>query len=239
MLPTAAMVMQRSLLLASASPRRREILGTLGLEFEVAAVDADERLLEGEEPGAYLERVVSEKLRLAAPLAASRGRGAVLVADTSVVLGGVVLGKPVDAADNRAMLRALSGRSHEVMTRFAIAVVGGAPVVPVVATAGGAGASEGAGGAERAGGPEGRTAVARTVTTSVTFRALTGDEIERYVASGEGRDKAGGYAIQGLGAFAVEGIAGSYSNVVGLPACEVVQALLEAGVIDVFPPGSP
>jgi septum formation protein len=192
------------ILLASASPRRREILQTLGLRFEVAAVDADEEALEGEAPPRYLERVVAEKLRLGLVLGQARGLGAVLVADTTVVLDGQMLAKPLDAADNARMIRALGGRDHEVMTRFAVRGPGGQQV-------------------------------ARTVTTRVRFRALDEGEIEGYVASGEGRDKAGGYAIQGLGAFMIEGIDGSYSCVVGLPACEVVQALRAVGVIGRFP----
>jgi septum formation protein len=192
------------ILLASASPRRREILQTLGLRFEVAAVDADERTHEGESPGPYLERVVAEKLRLGLAIAEGRGLGAVLVADTTVVLGGEMLAKPVDEADNARMIRALAGREHEVMTRFA------------------------------ARGPGGQV-VARTVTTRVRFRSLDEDEVAGYAASGEGRDKAGGYAIQGLGSFMIQGIEGSYSCVVGLPACEVVQALRAVGAIGRFP----
>lgn len=193
-----------SFLLASASPRRREILQTLGLSFEVAAVDADESERPGEAPAAYLERVVAEKLRLARALASSRGLPAVLVADTTVVLDGRMLAKPRDQAENRAMIAALAGRSHQVMTRFAVE------------------------------GPAGLAA--RTVSTTVRFRALSSAEIDAYAASGEGGDKAGGYAIQGLGSFMVEGIDGSYSCVVGLPACEVAQALVAAGALASFPP---
>jgi septum formation protein len=192
------------LFLASGSPRRRELLSTLGLPFEAAGVDADETRREGEAPAAYLERVVAEKLRLALAEADRRGLGVVLVADTVVVLGALVLGKPADGAENAAMLRALSGRTHQVMTRFALA---------------------------RRGGPS----RAETVTTDVRFRDLGDDEVAAYVATGEGRDKAGGYAVQGLGGFAVASIAGSYSNVVGLPVCELVVALRRLGAIDVFP----
>ncbi|RYE93776.1 MAG: septum formation protein Maf [Myxococcales bacterium] len=190
-------------LLGSASPRRREILRTLGLRFEVAAVDADESERPGEAPDAYLTRVVAAKLALAADRARALGLDAVVVADTTVVLDGRMLAKPVDRADNRSMIAALAGREHEVMTRFAVR------------------------------GPAGE--VARTVTTRVSFRPLTDTEIDGYAASGEGLDKAGGYAIQGLGSFMVEAIAGSYSCVVGLPACEVAQALVAAGVIAGLP----
>lgn len=191
------------ILLASASPRRREILRQLGVPFEAVAVDADERALPDEAPGGYIERVVADKWRLARPLAAERGLGAVLVADTTVVLGQRMLAKPADDGDNQAMIEALAGRWHEVMTRFLLQ------------------------------GPA--ATVARTVVTRVRFRDLTADEIGRYVASGEGRDKAGGYAIQGLGSFLVEAIEGSYASVVGLPACEVARALVETGALPSFP----
>lgn len=193
-----------TLFLASGSPRRREFLSTLGLPFEAAGVDADESHRPGEPVAAYLERIVGEKLRLAEAEAARRSLGVVLAADTVVVLEGRPLGKPADAADNAAMLRALSGRAHQVMTRFALARRGLPPF-------------------------------AETVTTEVRFRALAADEIDAYVATGEGRDKAGGYAVQGLGGFAVASIHGSYSNVVGLPVCELVVALRRLGIVDAFP----
>lgn len=192
------------LFLASGSPRRREILTTLGLPFEAAGVDADESRRPGEGVEVYLERVVGEKLRLAELEASRRGLGVVLVADTVVVLEGRALGKPADRADNAAMLRALSGRTHQVMTRFALA---------------------------RRGAP----AFAQTVVTDVRFRDLDEGEVAAYVATGEGLDKAGGYAVQGVGGFAVAAVAGSYSNVVGLPACELVLALRRLGVVDAFP----
>jgi septum formation protein len=191
------------LLLASASPRRREILRTLGLSFDAAAVDADESERDGETPEDYLARVVDAKLALAAPLRDRGGHIGVLVADTTVVLDARMLAKPRDEEENRAMVRALQGRTHRVMTRFALATGG--------------------------------RSHAETVVTEVTVRALSQDEILRYVESGEGRDKAGGYAIQGLGMFAVVGIRGSYTNVVGLPACEVILASRALGLLDRFP----
>lgn len=194
----------RPLLLASASPRRREILATLGIAFEAVAVDADESERAGELPLPYLARVVEAKLALARGVAERGAHPGVIVADTTVVLDDAMLAKPIDAADNARMVRALAGRSHQVMTRFAVHALGGATH-------------------------------AETVTTEVTVRALDDDAIARYVASGEGRDKAGGYAIQGLGAFAVRSIRGSYSNVVGLPACELVDALRALGLVGAFP----
>ena len=194
-------------LLGSASPRRSEILRTLGLTFEVAAVDADESERAGEAAADYLTRVVAAKLALARERARERGLSALVVADTTVVLDGRMLAKPADRTDNRAMVAALAGREHEVMTRFAVQ------------------------------GPAGE--VARTVTTRVRFRPLSEAEIDGYAASGEGLDKAGGYAIQGLGSFMVEAIVGSYSSVVGLPACEVAQALVATGVVAVLPVPKP
>ncbi len=194
------------LLLGSASPRRREILTTLGLPLRAVAVDVDEAVQAGEAPAAYLERITGAKLAAACALEAAKSCGAVLVADTSVLLGGQILGKPRDDADARAMIASLAGRDHEVWTRFAVAAPGAA-----------------------------HAAHAETVVTRVTFRALDDGEIDGYVRTGEGRDKAGAYAIQGVGAFAVQSIAGSYSNVVGLPACEVILALRRTGMLRSFP----
>lgn len=192
------------LLLASASPRRREILRTLGLPCETAKVDADEAELPGERPRPYLDRIVAAKQALARPIASAGGFDAFVVADTTVVLDERILQKPVDLDDNVRMVRALGGRTHHVMTRFLVEARDG-------------------------------TAHAETVVTEVSLRALSEAEIARYAASGEGRDKAGGYAIQGLGMFAVTGIVGSYTNVVGLPASELVSALLALSVLRDFP----
>jgi septum formation protein len=191
--------------LGSASPRRRALLEALGIPLLVVPVDIDERQRQGETPEAYLGRVVDDKLR--AVLADDRAHAAsvVLVADTIVLLEGRILGKPADAVEARSMLTLLSGCTHEVRTRFAL----GAP---------------------------GQTTVhAETVGTTVEFRALDTDEIDRYVATGEGTDKAGGYAIQGIGSFAVRRIEGSYANVVGLPVCEVILALRRTGQLAGFP----
>jgi septum formation protein len=205
------------LLLASASPRRREILTQLGIPILVSAVDVDESVLAGEAPEAYLERVTTAKLtaasRIFAVTAFPRGdtlqganiataSGAVLVADTSVIDGGAILGKPTSDDDAREMIARLSGKTHEVWTRFAV----GAPECPA------------------------RILHEETVRTRVTFRPLMPSQVRAYVASGEGRDKAGAYAVQGRGAGIVSRIEGSYTNVVGLPACEVVLALERLGL---------
>jgi septum formation protein len=206
------------LLLASGSPRRREILTNLGVPTLITAVDVDESVLRGEAVDAYLVRIVAAKLAAASRLfaknpALSRGdtlqganiaaaAGAVLVADTSVIDGNAILGKPGSPEEAESMIARLAGRTHEVRTRFAI----GAPESPA------------------------RTLHEETVTTRVTFRQLTSDRVRAYVATGEGTDKAGAYAIQGRGASLVVRIEGSYSNVVGLPACEVMVALERLGL---------
>jgi septum formation protein len=206
------------LLLASGSPRRREILQNLGIPTLVTAVDIDESVLPDEAADAYLVRVVASKLTTASkPFTkgdkGTRGdtlqgvniasaAGAVLVADTSVIDDGAILGKPGSKEEAEEMIARLAGRTHEVWTRFAI----GAPEAPA------------------------RTLHEETVKTRVTFRALTSERVRAYVASGEGTDKAGAYAIQGRGAGIVARIEGSYSNVVGLPACEVMIALERLGL---------
>ena len=196
------------LVLGSGSPRRRQILETLGIPVRVFPGEADETIRAGESPDRYLARVVLEKLYSVARLFDGQPRGGLLVADTIVLLDDQILGKPTDETDARSMLRSLSGRRHEVWTRFALAA-------PHALT---------------------EPVHEQTVRTGVHFRALTDGEVERYAASGEGLDKAGAYAVQGIGSFAVEKVDGSYPNVVGLPACEVVSALLRTGLLSAFPP---
>jgi septum formation protein len=190
------------LVLGSASPRRREILDRLGLAHVVVAPSADETVLAGEGVAPYLARVVALKLeavrRTLLPELAARSP-VILVADTSVILEGDILGKPADRAEGHAMITRLSGKTHEVHTRFALG--------------------------------DGRDVLhAETVVTRVTFRALDPDELDAYAATGEGMDKAGGYAVQGRASGFVSRIEGSHTNVVGLPACEVVVALRKLGV---------
>jgi len=179
------------LILASASPRRAELLTAAGFEFVVSAVEIDEQPLEGERPADYVLRLAREKAS-----AAGKGHGAdevLLAADTSVVIDGQILGKPQDDDDARRMLRLLSGREHEVLTGVAI----------------------------RRNGRE----VARVASSRVRFLPLSPEEIDWYVASGEPRDKAGAYAVQGLASRFVDAIEGSYSNIVGLPVSLVYQLL--------------
>jgi septum formation protein len=200
----------RPILLGSGSPRRREILGNLRVPFVVHVAPADESTLPGEAAAPYLERVVLAKLAaVAAAFAASSGAprevretSAVLVADTSVIESGDILGKPEGTNEAEAMIARLAGRTHEVWTRF---VIGAPSATPEVLRA-------------------------ATVITRVTFRPLSAAQVRAYAESGEGSDKAGGYAVQGLGAGLVSRIDGSYTNVVGLPACEVLVALEELGL---------
>ncbi len=206
-----ALDVPRTLLLGSASPRRREILANLRIPFVVRVAGADESIRDGEDAATYLERVVHAKLVAVARIygqasglesAEAQATQAVLVADTSVIDDGAILGKPADATEAEAMIARLAGRTHEVWTRFAL------------------------------GSPEASSAVlyAETVITRVTFRPLTASRIRSYAASGEGLDKAGAYAVQGLGAGLVASLHGSYSNVVGLPACELLVALERLGL---------
>ena len=195
------------LVLGSGSPRRRRILQTLRIPITVIPGTADESVHADESPERYLERVVIQKMRDVARRASGTPCAGLLVADTIVLLERRILGKPADVSQARDMLRSLSGHRHEVWTRFALS------------------ASESLD----------RPIHEETVCSGVCFRELTEDEIARYAASGEGLDKAGAYAVQGLGSFAVERVEGSYPNVVGLPSCEVVSALLGAGLVETFP----
>ena len=192
------------LILASASPRRAELLRSAGYIFDVVVTDVDESIRAGETPATYVRRLAADKsFRVAADLRVGGHTGpppqevVVLGADTTVVVDGEILGKPRDDDDGRAMLKRLSGKAHQVLTGVSLR--------------------------------QGAYEVGRVESTSVVFRELTDEDIAWYVASGEGRDKAGGYAIQGLASRFVPSIAGSYSNVVGLPlACvdELLRSLL-------------
>jgi septum formation protein len=195
------------LVLGSASPRRRDILAGLGIPLRVAPANVPEVELPDEAPLAYLERIVLEKLGGAAGALAEGPGCAVLVADTIVVLDGDILGKPSDVHDAERLLGRLAGRTHRVFTRYAVARAD-APLEAVAS---------------------------RTVESNVTLRNASSSELAGYARTGEGLDKAGAYAIQGVGAFLVARIEGSYTNVVGLPACEVVEDLLETGLLERFP----
>jgi septum formation protein len=177
------------ILLASASPRRRALLASAGIEVEVQPVDIDELRVDGEAADRMAARLAREK----AWAIEDDRELAVLAADTVVALSGVPLGKPEDEREASAMLRRLSGEEHEVVTGYCARFEG----------------------QERTG----------LVRTTVWFRSLTDDEIERYVATGEPLDKAGSYGIQGEGGALVDRVSGSYTNVVGLPLAEVLWDL--------------
>jgi septum formation protein len=190
--------------LASASPRRRELLAQIGLAHTVVRPDFDEAVLPQEAAADYVVRMARGK---AHAVAQRGGALPVLAADTSVVLAGEILGKPRDAAHGMAMLAQLSARTHQVLTAVALA----------------------AGGLVRH----------RLSTSEVRFRALTAAECRAYWDSGEPRDKAGGYAIQGRGAVFIEHLSGSYSGVMGLPLYETAELLAAAGVAGAWPAGAP
>ena len=193
---------QASLVLASASPRRADLLRTAGIPFEVRQADVDETVREGEDAGTYVRRVAEAKAAAILDGVVQKG-SAVLAADTVVVVDEQILGKPRDPADARQMLRRLSGRCHSVLTGVCLAT-------------------------SSTGGPAFRTEV---VETTVEFSTLTDEEVDAYVASGEPMDKAGGYAIQGLASRFVTRIDGSYTNVVGLPVPLVYALCREAGIL--------
>jgi septum formation protein len=173
------------LVLASASPRRADLLRAAGFVFDTLAVDIDERVRSAEPPGAYVRRLAMEKSASAMAVVEASDSVIVLGADTAVVVDGEILGKPRDNPDAERMLRRLSGRRHEVMTGVSLR--------------------------------RGPVELGTVVTTTVDCQALSDADVSWYVASGEGRDKAGAYAIQGLASRFMPHIEGSYSNVVGLP----------------------
>jgi septum formation protein len=182
-----------AVVLASSSPRRRELLGRLGLDVTVRPVDVNETPHDNEDPVALVHRLARTK---AAAAPAPPG-GLVIAADTVVVLDDRILGKPADDGDAAAMLAALAGRVHEVLTGVAVRHAD-------------------------------REAVGHAVT-AVTFRPLTPAEIAWYVATGEPRDKAGAYGLQGAGAVLVERIDGSDTNVIGLPLALTLRLAHDVG----------
>jgi septum formation protein len=190
--------MFEKIVLASASPRRRELLTQAGYRHEVIVSNIEEKRRSGERPEDYVQRNAREKALAVCntqPLAVAKAL--VLAADTIVVAyDNEVLEKPADTEEARRMLGKLSARTHRVMTGFAIC-----------------------------NGTTGEIMECRTVQTQVLFRPLFADEIERYIASGEPFDKAGSYGIQGHALTFVESLEGSYTNVVGLPMAQVVVAL--------------
>jgi len=196
----------RSLVLVSASPRRSDLLRQAGLEFSVWPAEIDETPLPKEAPGDTAERLACAKARALPP---ARRPTLAIAADTVVVVGGTILGKPRDPEDARRMLGLLSGRTHEVITAVALRAL-----------------------------PE-ETVVSDRCVSRVTFVPMTARDIDWYAATGEGMDKAGAYALQGIGAFFVASIEGSYTNVIGLPLERLLPHLRRYGFFDPPPPRRP
>jgi len=186
------------IVLASASPRRQELLAQVGLAIRAIPAAVDETSLPGETADQHVVRLSKAKAYAVASRPEVAGRW-FIGSDTVVVRDGTILGKPVDGEDAARMLSSLAGREHQVVSGYAVH--------------------------DRATGDT----ISDAVTTRVWFKPLTASEITGYLASGEPFDKAGAYAIQGVGAFMVTRIEGSYPNVVGLPLCEVLDALEKLG----------
>ncbi|MGM9606991.1 MAG: Maf family protein [Oscillospiraceae bacterium] len=185
------------IILASGSPRRRELLERMGVrDFTVVSPDADESLEEGLPPAGQVERL--SRLKADAVAAEAEPGALIIAADTVVALDGTILGKPADEEEAFRMLSALSGVRHQVYTGVTVR--------------------------------QDDKILTRHEVTSVDFRALEAEEVERYIATGECMDKAGAYGIQGYGALLIEGINGDYYNVMGLPVACLAQMLKEFGV---------
>jgi septum formation protein len=189
------MAFEPCIVLASASPRRRELLERVGLAIEVVPADIDESAQAGEGPVDYARRVAGTK---ADAVAASYPQRWVLAADTVVELDGRILGKPDREAEARGMLEELAGRTHRVTTAFRLR--------------------------------HGDEVRDRVVTSLVTMRRAAAAELDDYIAAGEWRGKAGGYAVQGMAAALVTEVNGSITNVIGLPLAEVLEELHAAGL---------
>lgn len=185
-----------TLVLASNSPRRQQLVKLLGFPFVVQPADVDETQLEGEDARVYVERLAVDKARATVQLQA----GWVIAADTIVVDQGILLGKPKDAAQARAMLHTLRGRAHEVYSAFAIQD------------------------------PETGQMPVRSCKTVVWMREYSDLEIDAYVASGDPLDKAGAYAIQNADFMPVERVEGCYASVMGMPLCHMVRSLRQMGI---------
>lgn len=191
---------EAQIILASASPRRRELLTQIGVRFMVQTADVDETPLPGESPAALVERLALMKAEAVLQRRADAGQRQlpVLGSDTLGILNGELLVKPLDFADARQMLRKMSGQQHEILTAVALATEHGTKLV--------------------------------TNRNRVKFRSVSDAEILAYWESGEPQDKAGAYAIQGRGAIFIERLEGSYSGVMGLPLFETAQLLSATGI---------
>ena len=193
---------ENPLILASVSPRRRDILNQIGIPFESVGSRTDEAVQTKMKPTDFACLMATRKAESVKNVYTRRW---ILAADTFVVVNKRIYGKPRDAQDCRAMLSELSGKCHRVITGFCILE------------------------------PSGNKSHLEAVATRVHVKELSALEIEAYIETREPFGKAGAYAIQGIGAFMIEGIEGSYTNIVGLPVCEVVRALLACGALKSFP----
>jgi len=189
---------RKRLILASSSPRRKELLETIGVPFEIVVSDIEECLVAGETPEQHVLRLSMAK---ALDVSKAYSHRWILGADTIVVIDGIILGKPADKDEAQAMLANLSGRRHAVFTGYTLYNAS----LPL-------------------------QSLSRYVRSYVSIKRMTREEIVNYVKTGEPMDKAGAYAVQGLGAAIVKRVEGSYTNVVGLPLCEVVEAFGELGI---------
>ena len=192
---------ENPLVLASRSPRRKRLLQQIGLPFRSLPSHVEEYQVLGE-PSVRAVLLAEEKAKAVYPKSKKRW---ILGADTMVVIGERILGKPRAPEDVHFMLSRLSGKEHEVITGFCLLE------------------------------PSGEMAHSQAVTSLVRMKRLDEKEINAYVATGEPFGKAGSYAIQGIGAFMVESISGSYTNVVGLPVCALIKSLLAIGALKSFP----
>jgi septum formation protein len=193
-----SVVLNAPFILASASPRRAELMRLLGVDFRVLPSGADEFFMQRESPETHVRRLSGGK---AEAVAVAHPGSWVLGADTVVVVGGEVLGKPETPGEAGQMLEKLSGREHAVYTGFTLRGIDAGIVIQDV------------------------------VASKVVFRKVPVDEIAWYVNSRDPYDKAGGYAVQGMAAFFIREIRGSYTNVMGLPLCEVLDAMKKAGAV--------
>nr|WP_319394052.1 Maf family protein [uncultured Desulfobacter sp.] len=190
---------KEEIILASGSPRRKELMTQAGIDFKIHVADIDESKVDvGIAPENYVSLLSKIKAQAVAP---SYPDAWIIGADTIVALDNTILGKPVGHQQAKSMLSRLSNRKHNVFTAFTIMKAKGDDVVT------------------------------RVVNTQVRFKDLSSDEINWYAGTNEPYDKAGGYGIQGIGAFLVKEISGSYTNVVGLPVCELIDALTSLGAI--------
>ena len=185
-------------ILASASPRRKELLRSVGLKLKIIPAHVDETHINGESPQTHVRRLSIDK---ATVIADQHPKALVLGADTIVVIDGLILGKPKNKSQARAMLERLSNRQHTVFTGFTIVSAG-------------FGISK-----------------TKVVRSAVRFKKISPEEMDWYVNCDEPYDKAGGYAVQGKGAYFIKAIRGSYTNVIGLPLCEVLEELKQIDAV--------